>query len=153
MPEQADAVVGKPAPEFALKDLDGKPFTVRAEGALADCLQHELDHVGVVRGKEPVVERLARVAAHGLRNSLLIAIAQLLQQNCFPFRSTIDDRSWISTLQWAQCGPLCAISKPPSRGVPGIVGHTPYPSREQPYPFLAGFVATLTMPLRYILSP
>lgn len=27
------------------QDLDGQPFTVRAEGALADCLQHELDHL------------------------------------------------------------------------------------------------------------
>lgn len=26
-------------------DLDGAPFTIRAEGALADCLQHELDHL------------------------------------------------------------------------------------------------------------
>lgn len=27
------------------QDLDGTPFTVRAEGPLADCLQHELDHL------------------------------------------------------------------------------------------------------------
>lgn len=27
------------------RDLDGVPFTVRAEGDLADCLQHELDHL------------------------------------------------------------------------------------------------------------
>ncbi|MBK8647832.1 MAG: peptide deformylase [Gemmatimonadetes bacterium] len=26
-------------------DVTGTPFTLQAEGALADCLQHELDHL------------------------------------------------------------------------------------------------------------
>lgn len=48
-PEQFAEVVRPAAIEVAYLDLDGEPRTRKAEGLLARCLQHEMDHLdGIV---------------------------------------------------------------------------------------------------------
>ncbi len=48
-------------------NLDGQPFTLEADGLLAVCLQHELDHL---RGKV-FVQYLSRLKQSRIRNKLL----------------------------------------------------------------------------------
>ena len=48
-------------------NLDGQPFTLNADGLLAVCLQHELDHL---RGKV-FVQYLSRLKQSRIRNKLL----------------------------------------------------------------------------------
>jgi len=48
-------------------DLDGKPFTLEADGLLGVCIQHEIDHL---QGKV-FVERLSRLKQSRIKSKLL----------------------------------------------------------------------------------
>jgi peptide deformylase len=55
-------------------DVEGKPFTLKAEGLLAICIQHEIDHL---KGKV-FVEYLSRLKLNRIRQKMLKLMRETL---------------------------------------------------------------------------